>query len=103
MFELKILKFLHKLAHNELPAYFDIYRPHFIRSATPYILRPHPLPTPQISHTYAESCLLYQLVIMLNKITITEPLIIIKIEEKSHSHIGFSRYVTTRMLDKIQL
>ena len=28
MFSLKILKFIHKLEHNELPPYFKVYDPH---------------------------------------------------------------------------
>ena len=55
MFSLKILKFLRKLSHNELPTYFEVYRPHLKKTVTPYGLRPHPLPTPQVDHVYAET------------------------------------------------
>ena len=68
IFSLNILKFLHKLAHNTLPSYFDIYRPHLIKIVTPYYLRPNPLPAPIICHVYAESCLVFQLVKMKNNI-----------------------------------
>ena len=100
MFPLKILKFLHKLAHNELPPYFKVYDPHLSKIVTPYNLRAHPLPVPPITHIYAESCLVYQLVKMKNSITINDKLILQKIEEKSHSHSGFSIYVINNMLDK---
>ena len=89
MFSLKILQFLHKLAHNELPPYFKVYDPHLSKIVTPYNLRAHPLPVPPITHMYAESCLVYQLVKMKNSITINDRLILKKNEEKSHSHSGF--------------
>ena len=100
MFSLNILKFLHKLAHNELPPYFKVYNPHLSKIVTPYNLRAHPLPVPPITHMYAESCLVYQLVKMKNSITINDRLILQKNEEKSHSYSGFSIYVINNMLDK---
>ena len=78
MFSLKIQKFLHKLAHNELPLYFKVYDPHFSKILTPYNLRAHPLPVPPVTHIYAESCLVYQLVQIKNSITINDILIIQK-------------------------
>ena len=100
MFSLKVLKFLHKLSHNELPPYFKIYEPYLTKIVTPYNLRAHPLPVPRVSHVYAESCLVFQLVKMKNLITINDNLILIKIEEKTHSHSGFSKYVINTMLEK---
>ena len=42
MFSLKIQKFLHKLAHNELPPYFKVYDPHLSKIVTPYNLLRRP-------------------------------------------------------------
>ena len=100
MFALKILNFLHKLAHNTLPPYFERYRSHLSKLITPYSLRPHPLPVPQIAHVYAESCLVYQLVLMKNKITQYDKLILKKLDDRSHSFSGFSKYVKNSILDK---
>ena len=66
MFDLKILKFLFKLYHNELPPYFNIYRVHLEKNIVPYTLRPHALPVPAVAHVYAESSLVYKLVVMKN-------------------------------------
>ena len=35
--ELKILKFLYKLYANDLPIYFDVYRPHLNKIVTPML------------------------------------------------------------------
>ena len=35
---------------NDLPIYFDVYRPHLNKIETPYALSPHPLSVPQIAH-----------------------------------------------------
>ena len=64
-----------------------------------YNLRPHALALPRIYHVYAESCLVYQLVKLYNDTTY-DPLILRKIEEKSHSAFGFKQYVTASLLDK---
>ena len=100
LFALKTLKFLHKFSHNELPSYFEVYRPQLTKIITPYELRVHPLPIPQVAHVYAESCLIYQLVLMLNKLRANYPLILEKIEQKTHSHAGFNKYVSTIMLEQ---
>ena len=99
MHELKILKFLYKLYANVLSIYFDVYRPHLNKIETPYALRPHPLPVPQVAHVYAEATLVYKLVSMKNKIFLSEKLILQKIEEQSHTLTSFNRYVTTIMLN----
>ena len=44
---------------------------------TQYNLRPHPLPVPSVTHAYAESCLLYKLVEMKNKLA-TSLILILK-------------------------
>ena len=83
----------------DLQIYFDVYRPHLNKIETPYALRPHPLPVPQVAHVYAEVSLVYKLVSMKNKIFLSEKLILQKIEEQSHTLTSFSRYVTTIMLN----
>ena len=90
MFFLKILKCLHTLSHDDLPLYFDIYRSFLNKIVTPYSLRKHPLPLPVIAHTFAESSLVFQLVKMKNNISVNDTWILKKIEERSHSHSGFS-------------
>ena len=60
MHDSKILKFMYKLYHNELPIYFDNYRPFLEKIETPYNLRPAPLPVPQVTHVYAEDMLVYK-------------------------------------------
>ena len=56
MFDLKILKFLFKLYHNELPPYFNIYNSvHLEKNIVPYAL-----PVPAVAHVYAESSLVYK-------------------------------------------
>ena len=61
-----------------------------------YYLRPHPLPLPFIKHVYAESCLNYQVVILINN---TDPLILIKLIDQTHSLNGLSKYVTLKYLE----
>ena len=84
---------------KDLPIYFDVYRPHLNKIETPYALRPHPLPVPQVVHVYAKASLVYKLVSMKNKIFLSEKVILQKIEEQSHTLTSFSRYVTTIMLN----
>ena len=62
LMDLKLIKFLHKLYHNNLPIYFSNYMPHLEKRETRYNLRSHRLPVPRVTHVYAESCLLYKLV-----------------------------------------
>ena len=100
MFSLKILKFQHKLSHDDLPVYLDRYRSYLNKIITPYSLRKHPLPLPVIAHTFAESSLVFQLVKMKNNISVNDTLIMKKIEERSHSHSGFSIYVKNSMLSR---
>ena len=100
MYELKILNFFYKLYANDFPRYFDVYRPYLNKIETPYALRPHPLPVPQVAHVYAEASVVYKLVSMKNKIFLSEKLIWQKLEEQSHTLTSFSKYVTTKMLNK---
>ena len=98
MFDLKILKFLFKLYHNELPPYFNIYRVHLEKNIVPYTLRPHALPVPAVAHVYAESSLVYKLVVMKNRIAISDKLLLRRIDDQSFSLIGFNQLVTNGIL-----
>ena len=51
-------------------------------------------------NVYAESALIYQLVQMKNNISRNDKLILQKLDERSHSYSGFSKYVTNNMLEK---
>ena len=48
MVDQKLLKFLHKLNTNKLPAYFNSYKPYLKRINTTYNLRLNPLPVPAV-------------------------------------------------------
>ena len=74
--------------------------PHLESRETQYNLRPHPLPVPRVTHAYAESCLLYKLVEMKNKLATSHKLIFDKIVNRTHSHSSFSKYVLNIMIDK---
>ena len=99
LFELKILKFLFKLYHNNLPPYFNSYRSHLEKIVTPYTLRPHPLPVPRVSHVFAEAGLLYKLVVIKNKFAASDEVISFRINDQSYSLIGFNQYVIKKMVD----
>ena len=99
LFELKILKFLFKLYHNNLPPHFNSYRSHLEKIVTPYTLRPHPLPVPRVSHVFAEAGLLYKLVVIKNKFATSDEVISFRINDQSYSLIGFNQYVIKKMVD----
>ena len=99
IFQLKILKFLFKLYHNTLPPYFNNYRADLEKIETPYSLRPHPLPVPRVSHVNAEAGMVYKLVVMQNKITISDNLISRRIHDQSYSLTGFNQLVIKDILD----
>ena len=99
LFELKILKFLFNLYHNNLPPYFNSYRSHLEKIVTPYTLRPHPLPVPRVSHVFAEAGLLYKLVVIKNKFAASDEVISFRINDQSYSLIGFNQYVIKKMVD----
>ena len=99
LFDLKILKFLFKLYHNNLPPYFNFYRSHLEKIVTPYTLRPHPLPVPRVSHVFAEAGLLYKLVVIKNKFAASDEVISFRINDQSYSLIGFNQYVIKKMVD----
>ena len=95
-----IKKIVNTLSHDDLSLYFDINRSFLNKIDTPYSLRKHPLPLPVIPHTFSESSLVFQLVKMKNNISVNDTLILKKIEERSHSHSGFSTYVKNTMLSR---
>ena len=60
---------------------------------------PHPLPVPSVSHTYAEAGLVYQLVVMQNKIAVSDKLISRRIHDPNYSLSGFNQPLINIMLD----
>ena len=98
MFDLKVLKFLFKLYHNELPPYFNSYRVHLEKNIIPYTLHPHALPVPAVAHVYAKSSLVYKLVVMKNRIAISDKLILRRIDDQSFPLIGFNQLVINEIL-----
>ena len=100
LFNLKILKFLFNLYHNKLPPYFNNYRLDLEKIKTLYALRPHPLPVLCVSHAYAEAGLVYQLVIMQNKITVSDNFISRRIHDPNYSRAGFfNQLLINKLLD----
>ena len=93
MVDQKLLKFLHKLITNKLPAYFNLYKPYLKRINTTYNLRRNPLPVPTVKHKYAESLLIYRLVKLKNTMSVKFPPVAKKLDEGSHSLASFSNYV----------
>ena len=85
--------------HNTLPPYFNNYRADLKKIETPYSLRQHPLPVPRVSHVYAEAGMVYKLVVMQNKITISDNLISRRIHDQSYSLTGFNQLVIKDILD----
>ena len=82
-----------------MPPYFKNYRLDLEKIETPYALRPHTLPVPRVSHAYAEAGLVYQLVIMQNKITVSDNLISRRIHDPNYSLAGFNQLLINKMLD----
>ena len=82
-----------------MPPYFNNYRADLEQIETTYSLRPHPLPVPRVSHVYAEAGMVYKLVVMQNKITISDNLISRRIHDQSYSLTGFNQLVIKDILD----
>ena len=88
---------------NDFPRYFDVYNPHLSKIETPYALRPHPLPVPQVAHVYDEASIhvVHKLVSMKKNIFLTVKINSQKIEKQlSHTLTGSSIYIMTIMLNK---
>lgn len=103
LYRLKLLKFYYNLCYGNLPLYFDVYIdvidyviPHTysLRSDARSLIR-----LPRIRHVFAESGILYQLIIIINKTHEENPDILLKIKDKSHEFSGFSKYVITKYLE----
>ena len=73
--------------------------PHLEKRETMYNLSSHWLPVPRVTHLYAESCLLYKLVEMKNKLTTSHKLMFDKIVNCTHLHSAFTKYVIHIMLE----
>ena len=98
LFTLKILKFLFNLYHNKLLPYFNNYILDLEEIETPYYaLRPHPLPVPRVSHAYAEAGLVYQLVVMQNKINESDNIISRRIHDQNYSLTSFNQLLIYEM------
>ena len=57
--------------------------PHQEKCETQYYLRSHPRPVPRVTHVHDESCLLYKLVEMKNKLATSHKLIFDKIVNRT--------------------
>ena len=98
-----ILKFYYNLSYELLPMYLETYMDCIDdKDDEPrYELRPGVRPLiklPKINHNFAKSCVLYQLVHIINILQIEKPNILEKIKEKSHSYYGFSHNVKQQYL-----
>ena len=100
MIDLKLLKFLHKLNANKLPQYFNSYKPYLEKNETKYNLRPNPLVVPAVNHVYAENLLIYRLVKLKNNFSLHYPLVDDKLNNWTHSLVGFGRYIAKIIIDK---
>ena len=100
LFNLKLLKFYYKLSYQFLPKYFNGYLD-VIRADVPYnyTLRQAARPLirlPRVRHVFAlaQSTVLYQPIKLINETHNTNPNILEKIDQKSHTLQGFSFNVT---------
>ena len=103
MIDLKLLKFLHKLNASKLPQYFNSYKPYLEKNETKYNLRPKPLVMPAVNHVYAENLLIYRLVKLKNIFSLHYPLVNDKLNDGTHSLVGFGRYIAKVIIDKYSL
>ena len=100
MIDLKLLKFLHKLNASKLPQYFNSYKPYLEKNETKYNLRPNPLVMPAVNHVYAENLLIYRLVKLKNMFSLHYPLVDDKLNDGTHSLVGFGRYIAKVIIDE---
>ena len=82
-----------------MPPYFNNYILDLEKIETPYAHRPHPLPVLRVSHAYAEAGLVYQLVVMQNKINLSDNLISMRIYDPNYSLVSFNSLLINEMLD----
>ena len=98
LYKLRILKFYYNLSYGLLPSYFDCYLD-VLNVNTPcgYELRQSARPKIRLPRTrliFTESCLLYQLIKLINCTQTNNPEILEKIHEKTHTYFGFNFNVT---------
>ena len=98
LYKLKILKFYYNLSYGLLPSYFDCYLD-VLNVNTPcgYELRQSARPKIRLPRTrliFTESCLLYQLIKLINCTQTNNPEILEKIHKKTHTYFGFNFNVT---------
>ena len=79
--------------------YFNDYMRNLESRETLCNLRSHRLPVSRVAHDNAESCLVYELVEMKNKLDSSHKLIFDKLVNRTHSYSSFNKYVTNTMLD----
>ena len=95
LFNLKLLKLYYKLSYQFLLNYFngylDVIRAdvHTLRQAARPLIR-----LPRVRHVFAQSTVLYQLIKLINETHITNPKILDKIDQKSHTMQRFSFNIT---------
>ncbi len=98
MFHLKLLKFYYNLSYGTLPSYFNCYQEYLDHEPySHYNLRQGSRPllrTPKTRLVLTESCVLYQLVKIINITNRQNPEILDKIVHKSHTYSGFNFNVT---------
>ena len=82
-----------------MPPYLNYYILDLEKIDTPYALRPHPLPVPRVCHAYAEAGLVYQLVVMQNKINVSDNLISRRIHDPKYSQASFNQLLFNEMID----
>ena len=102
LYKLKILKFYYNLSYGLLPSYFDCYLD-VLNVNTPcgYELRQSARPKIRLPRTrliFTESCLLYQLIKLINCTQTNNPEILEKFHEKTHTYFGFNFNVTRMYL-----
>ena len=95
MFYMKMYKLLYKLSNDSLPQYFNVYLDLLKKVEVQYHLRRQTIPLPLVKHTFAESCLSYQLMKLINY---TDQCIMEKIANKTHSSHSFSIYVKNNIV-----
>ena len=78
---------------------FNNYRLDLEKIKTLYILCPHPLQVPRVSHAYAEAGLVYKLGVIQNKITAFDNSVCRKIHDSNYSTDGFNQLLINKMLD----
>ena len=74
------------------------YRVHLEKHIVPYTLRLHALPVPAVAHVYAESSLVYKLVVMKNRIAVSDKVILKRLDDQNFSLIGFNHLVINGIL-----